>query len=70
MPKCRDCGNIKSFVHRIRGTETRLYDRSGEIDKIEDQQIESTECWCAECKSHNIVFDVDPESEDDSLDSQ
>lgn len=61
---------MESFVHRIRGTETRLYDRSGEIDKIEAQQIESTECWCGECESQNIVFDVDPESRDDSHESQ
>ena len=70
MPKCRDCENRVSFVHRIRGTETRLYDRSGEVDKIEYQQIESTECWCTECDSHNIAFDVDPESKSDGHHSQ
>jgi hypothetical protein len=63
MPVCQDCGNTESFVHRIRGTETRLYVESGEIDKVEEQSIESTECWCAECESHNVVFDADPENE-------
>lgn len=57
MPECLDCGNQVAFVHRIRGTETRLYDADGEFDGAEYQQFESVECWCDECGSHNVAFD-------------
>ena len=62
MPVCRDCGNTSAFVHRVKGTETRLYDETGDFDGTENQHLESEDCWCAECKSHNVVFDVDPEN--------
>lgn len=57
MPLCNDCGNRVAFVHEVEGTETQLYDKDGILDGIEDQQLETISCWCAECSSHNVEFD-------------
>lgn len=57
MPVCGNCGHRVAFVHRIRGTETRLYDAAGNYDGSEYQQFETVELWCADCESRDVVVE-------------
>jgi hypothetical protein len=56
MSECLDCGQSVAFNHEVEGTETRIYDGEGYLDSVEHQQLETRDCWCDECGSHNVEF--------------
>ena len=56
MPACKDCGNQTAFKHEVSGTQTRIYDDSGDYMKTESESLDTTSTGCGECGSSDIEY--------------
>ena len=55
MPKCLDCGNIKTFSYREDSYNEAIYDEAGDLVDV-TYKVYSDVAFgmCMECKSENI----------------
>lgn len=59
MPRCNNCGNERSFVHSVEGTQTRIYDEGSQFYRTDDEDLQTTGgVFCTECDSDDVIFDV------------
>jgi hypothetical protein len=52
--KCRDCGNMSYFYHRVDAVQLAEYDGDGSFNDAVTEQSETKSVWCAECDSANV----------------